>query len=346
MPSNLYKRGGIWYCRVQVQGHDHRRSLRTRSRVQAVKALRKVLAEVENYRFTGQERHGWKDAVTEWLAHGAADLRPATLRRYLVSLGQVRPYLDDLRLDEITRATIARIARRPGITNATRRRDLTAVSNVLRFAAAQGWIETNPARDWDRGVIAERREPIALPDEADIDFVVSLASGNFARLVRFAQYTGMRQGEIVSLERRQVRGRRVDLWRTKTRRPRVVPLDDRGVGTITGTPPYLGSDVMFWHDQGDAYSRAANQFSALVRRAVRAAKKRGRRLRPFRFHDLRHWFAVDYLRRGGNIYALQKILGHSSISTTEIYLDHLDPAEQHSAKYGVGTKSAQDGDAK
>ena len=30
----------------------------------------------------------------------------------------------------------------------------------------------------------------------------------------------------------------------------------------------------------------------------------------FRFHDLRHWFAVDYQRRGGNIYTLQKILGH------------------------------------
>ncbi len=29
-----------------------------------------------------------------------------------------------------------------------------------------------------------------------------------------------------------------------------------------------------------------------------------------RFHDSRHWFPVDYLRGGGNIYTLQKILGH------------------------------------
>ena len=56
----------------------------------------------------------------------------------------------------------------------------------------------------------------------------------------------------------------------------------------------------------------------------------------FRFHDLRHKFAVDYLRRGGNIYDLQRILGHSSIKTTELYLDHLDPMECRIAEDGPG----------
>ena len=36
-------------------------------------------------------------------------------------------------------------------------------------------------------------------------------------------------------------------------------------------------------------------------------------------HSLRHTFATQYLRRGGKIWALQRILGHSRISTTEIY---------------------------
>jgi site-specific recombinase XerD len=38
------------------------------------------------------------------------------------------------------------------------------------------------------------------------------------------------------------------------------------------------------------------------------------------FHDLRHWYAVDYLQRGGSIYTLLQILGPSSIKTTELYL--------------------------
>jgi site-specific recombinase XerD len=41
------------------------------------------------------------------------------------------------------------------------------------------------------------------------------------------------------------------------------------------------------------------------------------------FHTLRHSFAVNYLRAGGNLYYLQRILGHSSIVTTERYLRSL-----------------------
>ena len=43
---------------------------------------------------------------------------------------------------------------------------------------------------------------------------------------------------------------------------------------------------------------------------MRRAARRDDAFMSFRFHDLRHWFAVDYQRRGGNIYTLQKILGH------------------------------------
>ena len=46
-----------------------------------------------------------------------------------------------------------------------------------------------------------------------------------------------------------------------------------------------------------------------------------------RFHDLRHTFASNFLMSGGNIYDLQKILGHSSVQITERYThflpDHL-----------------------
>jgi integrase/recombinase XerD len=37
-------------------------------------------------------------------------------------------------------------------------------------------------------------------------------------------------------------------------------------------------------------------------------------------HAFRHCFAVTYIRRGGDIYRLSRILGHASISTTQIYL--------------------------
>ena len=343
MPGNLYQRGGIWWARVQVRGRDVRRSLRTRSKVEAKKRLRVVLDDIEQFRFSGHERVTWKRAVTEYTMAAPNNVKANSLKRYKVSLRQVRPWLDSKYLDEIDLRLIGRIARergKQGATNTTVRRDITAVSNVLRFAVAQGWIHQNPARQWDRSIIREKRDPIILPTLDEIHELVEAAPGNFARMIRFAQYSGMRLDEIATMERGQVRGRVVDLWRTKTNRVRAVDLDDRAVGTLTGTPAHLTSTVVFWHDKdlGLPYRNASSRFGAIRARVNRQRQKRGEPPITFRFHDLRHWFAVDYLRRrAGSLYDLQKILGHSSIRTTEIYLDYLTIEEQEAAK-GVGTK--------
>ena len=327
MPGNLYKREGTWYARIQVHGRDIRRSLRTASRPEAKKRLAVMLDQIGHFRAYGETRHAWQDAVVEW-AKSAPEIAPATFKRYLVSLRQLRPFLDELHVDEIDHKTIAKIARRPGVSNATRRRDLTAVSVVLRWCVSQGWREDNPAALWDRSVIRERRDPITLPSEADIDAVIALAPGNLARLIRLAQYTGMREEECASLERRQIDAARaaITLTRTKTNRPRTVPLDERASRHIAGTPPMLGCPYLFWHGQAERYRNVASRFAAIAKRAPRR----------FRFHDLRHWFAVDYLRRGGGIYQLQQILGHSSLKTTEIYLSYLTPDEAEAAKVGRG----------
>lgn len=51
----------------------------------------------------------------------------------------------------------------------------------------------------------------------------------------------------------------------------------------------------------------------------------------FRFHDLRHMFAINYLRDGGNVYHLQIEMGHSTIRQTEEYLQYLTAEEQVAA---------------
>jgi integrase len=335
MSDNLYQRGGVWYARVQVRGREIRRSLRTVSKPEAKRRLAKVLEQAEHFQFYGENRHTWKEATVEWGKHAAEHIKLSTLNRYRVSLGQLRGILDELYVDEITRKTISQIARRPGVTNATRRRDITAVSAVLGWCVGHGWREDNPAREWDRSIIRERRDPITLPSESDIAAVVTEAPGNFAKLIRWAQYTGMREEECGSLERPQVNERRkaADLTKTKTNRPRSVPLDDRAVGTYVGTPPRLGCPWVFWHEPGERYLNIASRFVEIVKRAIRKAEAAKRQPpKRFRFHDLRHWFAVDYLRRGGSVYDLQKILGHASIKTTEIYLDYLTPDEQDASK--------------
>lgn len=60
----------------------------------------------------------------------------------------------------------------------------------------------------------------------------------------------------------------------------------------------------------------------LIQMRIKAVAERARIRNPVSPHVLRHTFAVCYLHKGGNLRALQAILGHSSITTTDIYLNY------------------------
>lgn len=340
--TNLYKRQGVWYARVQIGGRDHRRSLRTGTKSVALKKLRRILNKAEADKDVGAETHTWKFAVAEWVVAMADSVKPSVLLRYRRSLKAIRPLMDGLIIEQITTKTIAKIVktrRAEGVTNATIKRDLTAVSSVLRYCCAQGWREDNPAKTYDRTVIRERRDPIILPLEEDIDATVKRATPGMAAAIRYAQYTGMRQEEVFSLEWEQVREGVSDLSKTKTSRPRAVPNDERAVGTLSGTKKHATSSWVFWRVDGQRYKNISSNFRQLIRKLIKEKKIK----RAFKFHHLRHWFAVDFLRKGGNIYMLQKHLGHTSIRTTEMYLDYLTPEEQHVAKFSDPAQSRHKG---
>lgn len=59
-----------------------------------------------------------------------------------------------------------------------------------------------------------------------------------------------------------------------------------------------------------------------IQKYVKAVAERSRIMKIVSPHVLRHTFAVTYLHKGGNLRALQGILGHSSITTTDIYLNY------------------------
>ncbi len=90
---------------------------------------------------------------------------------------------------------------------------------------------------------------------------------------------------------------------------------------------------VFWHSDGQPFRNVATRFSLYGRQLAEEATKKGTEFRRFRFHDLRHRFAVDYLRTGrGGIYELQHELGHTSLKVTEGYLAFLTADEAQAAK--------------
>lgn len=345
--KNTFKRGDIWWARFEVAGKEFRGSLSTRNEAVARRRAQEWRDREVGVSKFGEDRKTYIDAFAAWSAHIASQVARTTAQRYAVSLGQLEPWLKPLFIDEVDKeviSTIVRERRLAGVTTATIRRDLTALSSVIEFAIDEGWRgddESNPAERRQKK-LKERRDPIVLPLAEDIAYVIARAPGNFARMIEAARDTGCRQDELVKAERRLLDTDRRQLTiRRKGNQIRTISLSAAACAGMSGIPTHLTGKWLFWHGNGEPYRNVSARFNELVKSAQKAAQSEGREFRPMTFHHLRHFYAVWYLKNGGNIYTLQQHLNHKSITTTERYLEFLTPEEALRAKHGPTQFPAQ-----
>lgn len=297
--------------------------------------------------FGGSDPVGWPAAVVSW--HGAWNqlgIKPRTASRYVTSIAQVRAKLDSKSVHEIDIALLKEIVRwrsKEGASNATIRRDMTAISSVLGHCVDEGWIEENPAHMMDRSRFKERKAKIILPRQESVARVFA-EGGRLIDMAELSLETGMRQDEIAGLERDRIDRKRmaITLEDTKGNAVREVPLTPKALTIIDRQPQFFNSPWVFWKGAGERFENVDSDWYAKTQRIARKAAQEGTPFKRFRFHDLRHLFAVLFLRqRKGTIYDLKERLGHESVKTTERYLDHLTPVERLWAIHGVAQNLAQ-----
>ena len=335
--TNLYRRGAIWWGRLKVAGREYRRSLRTPDQKEARHRLRGWRQTLERAAVGAPDCPGIKAATVRWAGEVLPKaVKPAVAKRYLTSIAQIVDLTGDMPVDTITAATITEYASRRALTtsNATIRRDITALSRLLASCVAWGWRQDNPARFYDRSLLRERREPIRPPSPSDVATVIATAPPAMAAVLRLLDQTGMRANEAVMLAAEDVDwpSKQIRLTRTKTNRPRTIPFCTPGgnaEAALVGLPPH---GPMFLSGTGEPYRNFPTHAAKVIARVAAREKEAGRPFRRFRVHDLRHGFAIRALRRGMDIYRLSKHLGHSSIKTTEGYLGHLTADEQSGAR--------------
>lgn len=342
-PRNCFWKDDTLYGRKKIKGRDFKWSLHTSD---GETARGRVKEDIE--RLISRVRFGdtwttWEDAVAGWTENFIPDrdIGAATAARYAVSLRQLEPYLlgrfvdgkADAANGGIDATTIADIVagrRKDEVTTATIRRDLGAAGSVLTWCQQEGLRSDNPALDRLR-LLVEKRDPIVLPAAADIERVIARLPGMLAALTRAALATGCRQAELVNARRTNLNHERKELTVIgKGNKLRVIDLAPfGGYDIFRSLPAYVGSPYLFWHGKGEPYRNLSSRFAAVVRDF---AGKNPQNFHPFRFHDLRHLHAVEWLRDGRSIYDLQQRLGHSSILTTELYLKFLTPDQVRTAK--------------
>jgi integrase/recombinase XerD len=340
-PAGCFWKGATLYGRSRIKGRLHRWSLETDDPKVAAKRRKVGKDRLIGFKHGDAVRY-LHDIIEDWTNDWLIPNKGAkTAKRYLCSLGQLAPYLDGKSLDEIDGKLIAEIikARRlDGVSNATIKRDLGALSSVFNYAIDQGWCENNPVLP-RLGRIEEKRHPIVLPSQADIELVMDRAPRIIRDMMRVAIAIGAREEELYLATSSQIDYQRhqmtlIGKGRNGVKKHRVVDLDPfDGYRLILALPPSPAkSSLLFWHHDGQQYSTFPQQFYRLVKQTAAWASKNGVLFRKFRFHDLRHLHAVNWLKDGKSIYDLQRRLGHSSIKTTEEYCRFLTAEEDRAVK--------------
>ncbi len=349
LPEGLLWRQGKLYARAQFAGGDRTRRIRAET-VGEAEAARDAfrrdikVAQAERIARASAARKGgttWREAAINYLTAAEANLKPATVERYEASLRIADPYLVQFTIGQIDQATLmglVRARRKLGATNATINRTLTAISQVLEHAVAEGLLDRNPVASIPRRrVTRERRDPIIPPTTEEVMATLPRISRVLRQVARFAAETGCRQTEASTLERWQIRPDGTCIFdRTKSSRPRVIDLAPVTIAWLDAIPRAPEGDHVFWHGRGDPIGNPDSQWFREMGRLAAAAEKLRQPFRRFRFHDLRHRFATATLEAGGDLYGLSRHMGHSTVKVTEEYLRLVSPAARAKALAGTG----------
>jgi len=205
-------------------------------------------------------------------------------------------------------------------------RILSSLRQFYRLAVREGWVAADPTEQVDSPKLG-RPLPKTLT-ESDVEALlaapdVATPEGFRDRAMLEVLYaSGLRVSELVSLQPEQV-SLAQGLVRVigKGGKERLVPLGDEAVHWLRefvdgARAELLGRrpcDALFPTRRGEAMTRQA--FWYRIRRHARQAGIE-RHLSP---HTLRHAFATHLINHGANLRVVQMLLGHSDLSTTQIY---------------------------
>lgn len=242
-------------------------------------------------------------ALADW-----RNLEPADVRRYVAEL------------------------HKSGLAGRSIQRHLSALRSFYRFLLREGLVVCDPAS----GISAPkspRRLPKSLsPDEAArlLDVPVGDAAACRDRaLLELLYSSGLRLAELIALDRDDLLGDGTVRVRGKGGKTRVLPVGrharaalEKWFAARAHWAP-VGERAMFVTERGRRMgARTIERIVAQRARAQGIAQ-------PVHPHMLRHSFASHLLESSGDLRAVQELLGHASIATTQIYT-HLD--FQHLAK--------------
>ncbi|MGO9664303.1 MAG: tyrosine-type recombinase/integrase [Polyangia bacterium] len=280
-----------------------------------------------------------------WLTNRAARKRSrkddeTIIRRLRASFGEL-----SVRAMGVEQADQYAVAR-TDLSSKTLANHLTLLVSMLRLAHELGWTARVPRIRKPRTPLFTRDYRYLRTQEEVSRFLrAAKAEGELVfALYTTAIYTGLRAGELAGLQpddidlgRRLITVQRSFAGPTKSGDVRYVPILDPLLPVLREWLLKCPGTVVFPNQAGSMHGESAYIFQEILHRVLDAAGfprlgEGDHQRRYIRFHDLRHTFASHWMMNGGDLFKLQRILGHKSVTMTQRYA-HLAP-EAFAADHG------------
>ncbi len=203
-----------------------------------------------------------------------------------------------------------------------------AVKTMFNFALKQNILQSNPLEN-----VKQIKQPKSAPayfTYSDLNKITALVTSEHLKaLYVTAFFTGMRVSELVNLKwanidfpNNQIRISNTDDFTTKSGRERAIPIHPKVLELLLKID--RRNEYIFSKDGIHKYCReyVSHRFKHYSRKVGLPEN--------IKFHSTRHSFASLCVQSGVDIYSVQQLLGHSDISTTQIYT-HLTPSHLQTA---------------
>ncbi len=317
---SLYKRGGVYWSYIYVDGIRHAKSTRTGNKRIAQQVDQQFKEELSLARM-GMRVPVPEMAFGELAARFLAEGSPKAY--HLDRLKVLLPYFSEISIGRITKGLVReyrshRHAHKQ-LSDTTVNRDLEALRHMLYWAVDEGFLVANPLARMP--LVRERGKPRIVISVAEEARLLVAASPHLRTIIIAALDTGMRRGEILAQRWEHVDLSRelLSVTRSKTAggEGREIPLTRRFLALLAAQRKAQGL-VFTFRDQPIRLIKTA--WKAAVRRAG---------IRYYRFHDLRHAFNTRLMEAGVMQEIRKALMGHSSGEDTNSMYTHVElPAKR------------------
>jgi integrase len=318
------KKGTHWFLDYTVDGHRVRKRV-GKSKKLAQLALADVQVKIERKELGFQTKDkNLTGFIAEYLDYAKTNKSHGSYVRNEIVLRTFKGFAQVERLLGITPQLIESYKKfrlEGGTKASTINTELNTIKAALNRAIALGYLARNPCREVKK--LKAPRKQVRFLSKEEAKKLVDAGNGRMGPIVETLLYTGLRRNELthltwadVDLQRRIVAVQAKDGWHPKDYEVRHIPMAPRLHELLKSLPRKENPWVFSTSNDGP---HLGHILSRDFRKLLKLCGIKGASL-----HTLRHTFASHLVMNGTDVYTVQKLLGHSSIKTTEIYA-HLAP---------------------